>query len=124
MLQHCSLDLETFHSRFVLLILVIVCISPRANMHEAQCVLDDHPVCGLTSTPKLLSLATLTKIISSTSFTNIDSILYVRREETFLDQCYTTVNNAYHAVPYAALGDPDHIMVHLIPSYRQKLKLF
>ena len=40
-----------------------------------------------------------------------------------MDHCYTTVSNAYHAVPRAALGHSDHVMVHLIPSYRQKLKL-
>ncbi|KAG7494291.1 hypothetical protein JOB18_027592 [Solea senegalensis] len=45
------------------------------------------------------------------------------REENILDHCYTTVRDAYHAVPRAALGLSDHIMVHLIPAYRQKLKL-
>ena len=45
------------------------------------------------------------------------------REENILDHCYTTVRGAYHAVPRAALGQSDHIMVHLIPTYRQKLKL-
>ncbi len=29
---------------------------------------------------------------------------------------------AYHSVPRAALGLSDHCLVHLIPSYRQKLK--
>ena len=41
------------------------------------------------------------------------------REKNILD----TVSRAYHAVPRAALGLSDHAMVHLIPSYRQKLKL-
>ncbi|KAG7502796.1 hypothetical protein JOB18_026747 [Solea senegalensis] len=45
------------------------------------------------------------------------------REENILDHCYTTVRDAYHAVPRAALGLSDHVMVHLIPAYRQKLKL-
>ena len=45
------------------------------------------------------------------------------REENILDHCYTTVSSAYHAVPRAALGLSDHVMVHLIPAYRQKLKL-
>ncbi|TWW73210.1 hypothetical protein D4764_15G0006040 [Takifugu flavidus] len=40
-----------------------------------------------------------------------------------LDHCYTTVKDAYRAVPRAALGLSDHVMVHLIPTYRQKLKL-
>ncbi|XP_035286554.1 uncharacterized protein LOC118234254 [Anguilla anguilla] len=45
------------------------------------------------------------------------------REENTLDHCYSTINRAYHAVPRAALGHSDHIIVHLIPAYRQKLKL-
>ena len=40
-----------------------------------------------------------------------------------MDHCYTTVSSAYHAFPRAALGLSDHVMVHLIPAYRQKLKL-
>ncbi|KAL0160951.1 hypothetical protein M9458_044676, partial [Cirrhinus mrigala] len=39
-----------------------------------------------------------------------------------LDHCYTTIRNAYQSVPRAALGLSDHCLVHLIPSYRQKLK--
>ncbi len=38
-----------------------------------------------------------------------------------MDHCYSTVSRAYHAIPQDALG---HIMVHLIPAYRQKLKLY
>ncbi|KAK3569190.1 hypothetical protein QTP86_026472, partial [Hemibagrus guttatus] len=45
------------------------------------------------------------------------------REGNVLDHCYTTISGAYRAVPHAALGQSDHIMVHLIPEYRQKLKL-
>ncbi|CAG5866946.1 unnamed protein product [Menidia menidia] len=45
------------------------------------------------------------------------------REENILDHRYTTISNTYHAVPRAALGHSDHIMVHLIPASRQKLKL-
>ena len=45
------------------------------------------------------------------------------RGENILDHCYTTVRDAYHAVPRAALGHSDHVIVHLIPAYRQKLKL-
>lgn len=44
------------------------------------------------------------------------------REENILDHCYTTVSSACHAVPRAALGHSDHVMIHLIPAYRQKLK--
>ncbi len=35
---------------------------------------------------------------------------------------YTTIKDAFHSVPRAALGFSDHCLVHLIPAYRQKLK--
>ncbi len=44
------------------------------------------------------------------------------RESNILDHGYTTIKNAYHSVPWAALGLSDHCLVHLIPTYRQKLK--
>ena len=44
------------------------------------------------------------------------------RDSNILDHCYTTIKNAYHSVPRAALGLSDHCVVHLIPSHRQKLK--
>ncbi|XDV47522.1 hypothetical protein PO909_017127 [Leuciscus waleckii] len=44
------------------------------------------------------------------------------RDSNILDHCYTTIKNAYHSVPRAALGLSDHCLVHLIPTYRQKLK--
>ncbi len=33
------------------------------------------------------------------------------REENILDHCYTSVSRAYHAIPRAALGHSDHVMV-------------
>ncbi|KAI7814255.1 hypothetical protein IRJ41_010952 [Triplophysa rosa] len=42
--------------------------------------------------------------------------------ENILDHCYTTIWDAYHSVPRAALGLSDHCLVHLLPTYRQKLK--
>ncbi len=44
------------------------------------------------------------------------------RGSNTLDHCYTVINRAYHSVPRAALGHSDHCLVHLIPTYRQKLK--
>lgn len=40
-----------------------------------------------------------------------------------LDHCDTTLSSTYHAVPRAALVLSDLVMVHLIPAYRQRLKL-
>ncbi len=44
------------------------------------------------------------------------------RDSNILDHSYTTIKNAYHSVPQAALGLSDHYLVHLIPTYMQKLK--
>ncbi len=43
------------------------------------------------------------------------------RDSNILDHCYTIIKDAYHSVP-RALGLSDHCLVHLIPTYRQKLK--
>ncbi len=39
-----------------------------------------------------------------------------------MDHCYTAIKEAYYSVPRAALGLSDYSLVHLIPTYRQKLK--
>ncbi len=44
------------------------------------------------------------------------------RDSNILDHCYTLIKDAYHSVPRAALGLSDHCLVHLILTYRQKLK--
>ncbi|KAJ8416226.1 hypothetical protein AAFF_G00382480 [Aldrovandia affinis] len=44
------------------------------------------------------------------------------RERNTLDHCYSTIKDAYQANIRAPLGNSDHSLIHLIPSYRQKLK--
>ncbi len=44
------------------------------------------------------------------------------RDSNILDHCYTTIKEAYHSAPRAALGLSDHCLVQLILTYRQKLK--
>ncbi len=44
------------------------------------------------------------------------------RDSNILDHCCTTIKHAFHSVPRAALGISDHCLVHLTPTYRQKLK--
>ena len=85
---------------FVSFILVGVYIPPQANVQDAQHIFLSHEL------PKYKQF-----IKCST------------REKNVLDHCYSTVSRAYHAVPRAALCLSDHAMVHLIPSYRQKIKL-
>lgn len=58
------------------------------------------------------------------NFLNIDFIKCLPREENILDHCYTTVSSAYHMVPHAALRLSVRVMVHLIPAYWKKVKLY
>ncbi|XP_051555938.1 uncharacterized protein LOC127442139 [Myxocyprinus asiaticus] len=44
------------------------------------------------------------------------------RDRNILGHCYTTIMDAYRSVPRAALGLSDHCLVHLLLTYRQKLK--
>ncbi len=44
------------------------------------------------------------------------------RDSNILDHCYTAIKDAFHFVPRTALGLSAHCLVHLIPTYRQKLK--
>ncbi len=48
---------------------------------------------------------------------------FATRGKNTLDFVYTTVKNAYKAVPRPHLGYSDHISVMLIPAYRPLLKL-
>ncbi len=48
---------------------------------------------------------------------------FATRGNNTLDFVYTTVKNAYKAVPRPHLGNSDHISVMLIPAYRPLLKL-
>ena len=44
------------------------------------------------------------------------------RKNKTLDKCYGKIPNAYRSAQKAPIGTSDHNAVHLIPSYRQKLK--
>jgi hypothetical protein len=44
------------------------------------------------------------------------------RGDAILDQCYINIKHAYTSKPKPPLGNSDHCMVHLIPTYKQKLK--
>ncbi|KAK0143008.1 hypothetical protein N1851_018867 [Merluccius polli] len=133
--QHCSPDLESFiinckpfysPREFVSFILVGVYIPPQANGQDAQRMLANQIRCVERTNPDSLVIVlgdfkkgNLThKLPKYRQFIECPT-----REENILDHCYTTVRDAYHAVPRAALGLSDHVMVQLIPAYRQKLKL-
>ena len=44
------------------------------------------------------------------------------RGRNILDRCYCSVHNSYKAVIRPSIGKSDHSIVHLLPTYRQKLK--
>ncbi|KAK0140802.1 hypothetical protein N1851_022205 [Merluccius polli] len=134
--QHCSPDLESFiinckpfysPREFASFILVGVYIPPQANVQDAQRMLADQILCVEWSNPDYLVI-----VLGDFNKGNLTHDLPKYRQvikcptrgENILDHCYTTVRDAYHAIPRAALGHSDHVMVHLIPAYRQKLKLY
>ncbi|KAK0132299.1 RNA-directed DNA polymerase from mobile element jockey [Merluccius polli] len=106
--------------------LVGVYIPPQANVQDAQRMLADQILCVERSNPDYLVI-----VLGDFNKGNLTHDLPKYRQvikcptrgENILDHCYTTVRDAYHAVPRAALGHSDHVMVHLIPAYMQKLKL-
>ncbi|XP_076581854.1 uncharacterized protein LOC143317730 [Chaetodon auriga] len=133
--QHCSPDLESFTinckpfyspREFASFILVGVYIPLQANVQDAQRMLADQILRVEWTNPDSLVI-----VLGDFNKGNLTHelpkyrqfIKCLTREENILDHCYTTVRDAYHAVPRAALGHSDHVMVHLIPVYRQKLKL-
>ncbi|CAG6021268.1 unnamed protein product [Menidia menidia] len=133
--QHCSPDLETFFinckpfyspREFASFILVGVYIPPQTNVQDAQRTLADQILRVERTFPDSLVI-----VLGDFNKGNLTHelpkyrqlIKCPTREDNILDHCYTTISNAYHAVPRAALGHSDHVMVHLIPAYRQKLKL-
>ncbi|KAI2647093.1 RNA-directed DNA polymerase from mobile element jockey [Labeo rohita] len=97
-LEALFIDYKPFCSprEFCSFILVSVYIPPQANVS--------------------LALQKLAYQITDTEQKHPDSRQYI------LDHCYTVIKDAYRSVPRADLGLSDHCLVHLIPTYRQKLK--
>ncbi|XP_035286690.1 uncharacterized protein LOC118234332 [Anguilla anguilla] len=134
-MQHCSPVLETFFinckpfyspREFASFILVGVYIPPQALVQEAQRMLADQILCveRTNSDSFVIVLGDFNKGNLSHELPKYHQLIKCpTREENTLDHCYSTINHAYHAIPRAALGHSDHIIVHLIPAYRQKLKL-
>ncbi len=130
----CCSDLETlfinckpFYSprEFCSFILVSVYIPPQAHVSSALKKLADL----ITDTEQqhpdsvLIILGDFNKANLSRELPKYrQHITCPTRDSNILDHCYTIIKDAYHSVPRAALGLSDHCLVHLIPSYRQKLK--
>ncbi|KAK3509002.1 hypothetical protein QTP70_015947, partial [Hemibagrus guttatus] len=130
--QLCSPDLEAFTinckpfyspREFSSFILVGVYIPPQGNVQRA--LADEIQSVERTNPDALVTvLGDFNKGNLSHELPKYKQFIKCpTREGNVLDHCYTTISGAYRAVPRAALGQSDHIMVHLIPAYRQKLKL-
>ncbi len=131
--MRCS-DLETlfinckpFYSlrEFCSFILVSVYIPPQAHVSSALQKLADQITDKEQSHPDsvLIILGDFNKANLSRELPKYrQHVTCPTRDSNILDHCYTAIKDAYHSVPRAALGLSDHCLVHLIPTYRQKLK--
>ncbi len=101
-------------------------MQPQANVQEAQRTLADQILSVERTNPDslVIVLGDFNKGNLSHELPKYRQLIKcLTREENMLNHCLTTINRVNHAVPRAALGHSDHVMVHLIPAYRQKLKL-
>ncbi|KAK3538765.1 hypothetical protein QTP86_015707 [Hemibagrus guttatus] len=133
--QLCSPDLEAFiinckpfylPCEFSSFMFVCVYIPSQGNVREAQRALADEIQSVERTNPDALVIVLVDFNKGNFSHKLPKYKQFIKcptREGNVLDHCYTTISGAYRAVPRATLGKSDHIMVHLIPAYRQKLKL-
>ncbi|KAI2642468.1 LINE-1 retrotransposable element ORF2 protein [Labeo rohita] len=130
----CCSDLEAlfinckpFYSprEFCSFILVSVYIPPQANVSLALQKLADQIADMEQKHPDsvLIILGDFNKANLSRELPKYSQhVTCPTRDSNILDHCYTTVKNAYHSAPRAALGLSAHCLLHLIPTYRQKPK--
>ncbi|KAL0152504.1 hypothetical protein M9458_052227, partial [Cirrhinus mrigala] len=126
-LEALFIDCKPFYSprEFCSFILISVYIPPQANVSLALQKLADQIADMEQKHPDsvLIILGDFNKANLSRELPKYSQhVTCPTRDSNILDHCYTTIRNAYHSVPRAALGLSDHCLVHLIPSYRQKLK--
>ena len=132
--KYCSPVLESFFlnckpfyspREFSSFILVGVYIPPQANVTEAQQTLSDQLNYFELKHPDSLFIimgdfnrASLNKELPKYR----QHINCPTRDNNTLDHCYTAIKGAYRSIPRAALGHSDHCLVHLIPTYKQRIK--
>ncbi len=126
-LEMLFINCKPFYSprEFCSFILVSVYIPPQAHVSSALQKLADL----ITDTEQkhpdsvLIILGDFNKAYLSRELPKYrQHITCPTRDSNILDHCYTAIKDTYHSVPRAALGLSDHCLVHLIPTYRQKLK--
>ncbi len=133
--KHCSSLVEFMFVKcrpfympreFTAIVIVAVYIPPCENakdaLRELYCAISEQQ----TNNPDGFFI-----IASDFNHANLKTVLpkfyqhvnFATRGNNTLDFVYTTVKNAYKAVPRPHLGYSDHISVMLIPAYRPLLKL-
>ncbi len=126
-LETLFINCKPFNSprEFCSFILVSVCIPLQAHVSSALQKLADLITDAEHQHPDsiLIILGDFNKANLSSELPKYrQHVTCPTRESNTLDHCYTTIKNAYHSVPRSDLGLSDHCLVHLIPTYRQKLK--
>ncbi|KAL0153349.1 hypothetical protein M9458_051345 [Cirrhinus mrigala] len=126
-LEALFIDCKPFYSprEFCSIILVSVHIPPQANVSLALQKLADQIADTEQKHPDsvLIILGDFNKANLSRELPKYSQhVTCPTRDSNILYHCYTVIKDAYRFVPRAALGLSDHCLVHLIPTYRQKLK--
>ncbi len=133
--QHCYSDIESLFilcrlfyspSKFNSFILMCVYIPPDADVTAAVDTLAEQLSSVERSYPDSFA-----EVLGDFNQAHLSRVLPKYRQQitcptrggNILDHCYCTIRQAYPSVPHAALGNSDHHLIHLIPRYRQRLKL-
>ncbi len=126
-LEMLFINCKPFYSprEICLFILVLVCMHAQAHVSSALQELADQ----ITETEQkhpdsvLIILGDFNKANLSRELQKYrEHITCPTRDSNILDHYYTTIKDALHSVPQAALALSDHCLVHFIPTNRQKLK--
>ena len=110
---------------FASVIMICVYIPPEANAITTIAELANYVSSVENSHPD-----TAVIVLGDFNQTNLSSelpgyhqqVTCPSRGTNTLDHCYTTIKEAYRAFPRAPLGRSDHVILLLIPQYRQKVK--
>lgn len=112
--------------KFSSIILAAVYIPPSASAPSMSQQLADHIMEVENSNPDtvVLALGDFNHVSLKKALPRYKPQIHIAtRLNNTLDQCYSSIPEAYHAVARAPIGESDHNTILLIPKYRQKLKL-
>ena len=126
-IEFISLSLRPFYlpREFGRIFLTVVYIPPDAHYRTAADVISDI-VQGQESVapdaPKFV-LGDFNQCVMSNHLPHYEQYVDCNtRKDKILDKCFGNIPKAYKAVKKAPLSNSDHNVVHLLPSYKTKLK--